>query len=170
MAIRSMNFHHRRFNIGVIEPSSGSSDAQTSFAFCTDKDMSPATFFGASIVFYSFWGLLLILVSHPNIWRVVRMAPYKLIAALPKKTDENPDNLLKDAPPSVLQPPPDPMRMPPAVECRGRLFLDFAITVSMSCEYVLRWCTRLQHNFSSGLQRSTRAAGERKLVCDPGRI
>jgi hypothetical protein len=130
MATWNINFHHRRIDT---EPISGSSDDQTRFAFCVNKDMSPATMFGASIVFYSFWGLLLIFVSHPHIWRVVRKAPYRLIAALPKKSNKSPENLLKDAPPAVLQPSTDPMPIPPAVECRGRLYLDFSITVRMSC-------------------------------------
>lgn len=97
-----------------------SNGALLSFAFCVDEGTTPFHIFLANIAFYLFWGVAMVVVSHPKSWRVIRTIPYSCIALLPKKKEngQNPRNQR-----AASQP------IPPAIECRGRLVLDFAITV-----------------------------------------
>ena len=101
--------------------SSSSNGNTSSFAFCVDEGTTPYHIFIASIAFYCFWGVLMAVISHPKSWQVVRMLPYSCIA-------------LKN---SMRQAAPQPI--PPPVECRGRLLLDFGITV-----YTLALCMRVE--------------------------
>lgn len=121
-----MSIKHEQLDIDVCF--SDSSDEQAKFSFCVDKNTTPATIFGANIVFYAFWGLIMIAVSHPCIWSVLRIVIYKM-----KPTPDTKDaakTLLTDSASPELQLS-SALQVPPIVECRGRLFLDFAITVRL---------------------------------------
>jgi hypothetical protein len=121
-----MSIKHEQLDIDVCF--SESSDEQAKFSFCVDKNTTPATIFGANIVFYAFWGLIMIVVSHPCIWSVLRIVIYKM-----KPTPDNKDaekiHLTDSASPQLQLS--SALQVPPIVECRGRLFLDFAITVRL---------------------------------------
>ncbi len=124
-----VNIEHEQLDIDVCF--SDSSDEQAKFSFCVDKNTTPATIFGANIVFYAFWGLIMIVVSHPCIWGVFRIVLYKMKAKFSKPDNKDAKNtLLTDSPSPELQLS-SALQVPPAVECRGRLFLDFAITVRL---------------------------------------
>jgi hypothetical protein len=112
---------------------SGSSDAK--FAFCVDKDTTPVTIFGANLVFYCFWSLIMVVVSHPYIWGVLRIVPYKIVAKFSKPEDKITNTFHHPFPERKL---PVPLsHIPSIVECRGRLFLDFAITVRVLFAFTL---------------------------------
>lgn len=111
---------------------SGSSDAK--FAFCVDKDTTPVTIFGANIVFYCFWTLITIIVSHPYIWGVLRIVPYKILAKVSKPEDRITKTFSDNPFPERIYPFPL-SHIPSIVECRGRLTLDFAITVRVLFAY-----------------------------------
>jgi hypothetical protein len=109
---------------------SGSSDAK--FAFCVDKDTTPVSIFGANLVFYCFWSLTTVVVSHPFIWGVLRNVPYKILAKVSNPDDKNTKTAYTERKlPFQLS------HIPPIVECRGRLILDFSITVRVLFAFTL---------------------------------